>query len=48
MTFFMILAIFILGERPDIYTLVGATIIILSGCYTFWREYLIKKNKIYK
>jgi drug/metabolite transporter (DMT)-like permease len=46
--FALILAVFILGERPDIYTLVGATIIILSGCYTFWREYLIKKNKIYK
>jgi drug/metabolite transporter (DMT)-like permease len=25
-------------ERPDIWTLTGAAIIIASGIYTFWRE----------
>ncbi len=33
--FALLLAIFILGERPDTYTLIGATIIILSGVTLF-------------
>ena len=37
--FALLLAIFVLGERSDTYTLIGATIIILSGCYTFERKF---------
>ena len=42
--FAMLLAIIILGERPDSFTLIGAAIIVLSGMYTFVRENLLKKN----
>lgn len=42
--FAMLLAIIILGERPDSFTLIGATIIVLSGIYTFVRENLLKKS----
>ncbi len=42
--FAMLLAIIILGERPDSFTLIGATIIVLSGMYTFVRENLLKKS----
>ena len=41
--FAMLLAIIILGERPDSFTLIGAAIIVLSGMYTFVRENLLKK-----
>jgi drug/metabolite transporter (DMT)-like permease len=36
--FSLLIAVIFLGERPDWQTLCGATIIILSGLYTFWRE----------
>ena len=36
--FTLILALLILSEHPDDLTLIGAAIIIASGCYTFWRE----------
>ncbi len=36
--FALILAILFLGERPDILALSGMAIIVLSGCYTLWRE----------
>ena len=42
--FAMLLAIIILGERPDSFTLIGAAIIVLSGMYTFVRENLLKKS----
>ena len=42
--FAMLLAIIILGERPDSFTLIGAAIILLSGMYTFVRENLLKKS----
>ena len=38
LVFSLFIAIIFLGERPDWQTLCGATIIILSGLYTFWRE----------
>jgi len=38
LVFAMLLAIIILSERPDILTLSGAVIIVLSGVYTFVRE----------
>ncbi len=36
--FAMLLAIIVLGERPDSLTLIGATIVVASGFYTFIRE----------
>ena len=41
--FAMLLAIIILGERPDSFTLIGATIIVASGFYTFIRESVLNK-----
>ena len=38
LVFAMGIAILVLGERPDSYTLLGAAIIIASGLYTFARE----------
>jgi drug/metabolite transporter (DMT)-like permease len=38
LVFSLVIAVAFLGERPDWQTLAGATIIILSGLYTFWRE----------
>ena len=38
LVFALILAMLILNERPDIYTLMGAAIIVASGYYTIWRE----------
>ncbi|PWJ20362.1 DMT family transporter [Jannaschia seohaensis] len=38
MLFALIIAVVIFGERPDLWTLVGAGIIVASGCYTLWRE----------
>ena len=32
------LAMIFLGERPDKITLLGATIIVVAGYYTIWRE----------
>ena len=38
LVFALFIAVFFLGERPDWQTLLGASIIIASGLYTFWRE----------
>ena len=43
--FALLLSVLVLEERPDFLTLAGATIIIASGCYTFWRENLRKTLK---
>lgn len=43
LVFALILAVIVLGERPDVLTLIGALIIILSGLYTFWREQRVKR-----
>ena len=45
--FALALAVFILNERPDALTLIGAFMIIASGCYTFWREN-VKKSQLYQ
>ena len=42
--FALILSISVLNERPDAPPLLGATIIIISGSYTFWRENLLQKG----
>jgi len=38
LVFAILLSIIILSERPDLLTLIGAFIIVLSGAYTFIRE----------
>ncbi len=38
MVFALIIAIAFLGERPDLMTWAGTTLIIGSGIYAFWRE----------
>ena len=41
--FAILLAVIILGERPDSLTLIGASIIVASGLYTFIRESVLKR-----
>ena len=36
--FVLILSAIFLGERPDVWMIMGATLVIGSGLYTFWRE----------
>lgn len=38
LVFTLILAVVVFGERLDPTTMLGAAIIVGSGCYTFWRE----------
>ena len=40
--FALILGVSIFGDRPDMWTLIGAAIIVASGIYTVWRERRIK------
>jgi len=42
--FAMLLSILVLKENPDSLTLIGATIIVVSGLYTFLRENILKQN----
>jgi drug/metabolite transporter (DMT)-like permease len=42
--FAMLLSILVLKENPDSLTLIGATIIVVSGLYTFIRENVLKQN----
>ena len=42
--FAMVVCITIFGERPDLLTYVGATIIVASGIYTVWRERKVKEQ----
>jgi drug/metabolite transporter (DMT)-like permease len=42
--FVLILAAIFLGERPDGWMIVGATLVIGSGLYTFWREALRQRR----
>ena len=43
LVFAMLLSIIILSERPDLLTLTGASIIVISGIYTFIREGRLKQ-----
>lgn len=36
--FALVLAFFVFNERPDMWTLIGASIVIATGLYTLWRE----------
>ena len=38
--FAIIIAVIFLGERPDMPTMIGASVIVASGVYAFWRERL--------
>lgn len=41
----LLIGVLVFGEKPDIWTLIGAAIVIASGIYTFYRErrrYLMK------
>jgi len=38
MVFALIVALLVFGENPDALTLVGATLIIGAGLFTWWRE----------
>ena len=42
--FALIIGILIFGERPDVMTLAGATLVIGSGLYTFARERVRRRN----
>ncbi|WP_304950863.1 DMT family transporter [Sulfitobacter sp.] len=42
--FAMVVGITIFGERPDLLTYVGATVIVASGIYTVWRERKVKEQ----
>ena len=43
--FALVLAVVVLGERPDAMTLVGAAVIALSGIYAMWREAQIRRRQ---
>ena len=43
--FAMLLAIIILEENPDSLTIIGASIVVVSGLYTFVRETILKKSQ---
>jgi drug/metabolite transporter (DMT)-like permease len=38
LVFALILAFFVFNERPDMWTLIGAGVVIATGLYTLWRE----------
>lgn len=38
LVFALVLAFFVFGEVPDMWTLIGAAIVIATGLYTLWRE----------
>lgn len=44
--FAIILGITVFGERPDLWTLSGAGLIALAGCYTMWREARLRRAKL--
>jgi len=44
MIFALIIGVLVFSETPDALTLLGATIIILSGLYTLWREQVVKRH----
>lgn len=45
LVFAMILAVAVLQERPDAWTLTGAAVITLSGIYAMWREARLARRK---
>ena len=41
----MMLSIFILGERPDLWTWLGAFVVVISGYFILLRERIVKNVK---
>jgi len=46
LVFALILAFVVFGERPDVLTMLGAAIIVASGCYTMWREAVLRRRQL--
>lgn len=46
LVFSLLLAWFVLDERPDLLTFLGAGIIVASGCYTMWREAARRRRQL--
>ncbi|MFO1164030.1 MAG: DMT family transporter [Paracoccus sp. (in: a-proteobacteria)] len=46
LVFSLLLAWFVLDERPDLLTFLGAGIIVASGCYTMWREATLRRRQL--
>lgn len=44
LVFALILAVAVLGERPDFWTLAGAGVIVVSGVYAMWREAHLRRR----
>ena len=44
LVFALVIAILVFGERPDAWTLIGASIVVASGLYTFWREAQMRRG----
>lgn len=46
LVFALILAFLVFDERPDGLTLIGAAIIVASGCYMMWREAVQRRRQL--
>ncbi|MCJ1899447.1 MULTISPECIES: DMT family transporter [Paracoccus] len=46
LVFALILAFLVFDERPDLPTLLGAGLIVASGCYTMWREAALRRRRL--
>lgn len=46
LVFAILLGITVFGERPDFWTLAGASLIAVAGCYTMWREARLRREKL--
>lgn len=44
LVFALVLAFFVFNERPDMWTLIGASIVIATGLYTLWRERMVART----
>ncbi|WP_435168617.1 DMT family transporter [Falsirhodobacter sp. 1013] len=44
LVFALIFGVLVFHERPDALTLIGAAIIVLSGCYAMWREATLRRR----
>ena len=44
LVFALIIGVTLFEEDPDLWTLIGAAIIILSGLYTFFRERYLSRQ----
>ncbi|RCW82455.1 DMT family transporter [Paracoccus lutimaris] len=46
LVFALMLAFAVFDERPDLMTLLGAAVIVASGCYTMWREAALRRRQL--